>query len=34
VVGRDPDHTFSPPYGYYDKNYPGWQAAKAEAEKK
>jgi gluconate 2-dehydrogenase gamma chain len=34
VVGRDPDHTFSPPSGYYDKNYPGWQAAKAEAEKK
>jgi gluconate 2-dehydrogenase gamma chain len=34
VVGRDPDHTFSPPYGYYDKNYPGWEAAKAEAEKK
>jgi gluconate 2-dehydrogenase gamma chain len=34
VIGRDPDHTFSPPYGYYDKNYPGWQAAKAEAEKK
>jgi gluconate 2-dehydrogenase gamma chain len=34
VVGRDPDHTFSPPYGYYDKNYRGWEAAKAEAEKK
>jgi gluconate 2-dehydrogenase gamma chain len=34
VVGRDPDHTFSPPYGYYDKGYLGWQAAKAEAEKK
>jgi gluconate 2-dehydrogenase gamma chain len=34
VVGRDPDHTFSPPYGYYDKDYPGWQAAKAEAAKK
>ncbi len=34
VIGRDPDHTFAPPYGYYDKDYPGWQAAKAEAEKK
>jgi hypothetical protein len=34
VVGRDPDHTFVPPYGYYDKGYPGWQAVKAEAEKK
>jgi gluconate 2-dehydrogenase subunit 3-like protein len=34
AIGRDPDHSFSPPYGYYDKGYPGWQAAKAEAEKK
>jgi len=34
AIGRDPDFTFSPPFGYYDKNYPGWQAAKAEAEKK
>jgi gluconate 2-dehydrogenase gamma chain len=34
VVGRDPDFTFSPPFGDYDKNYPGWQAAKAELEKK
>jgi Gluconate 2-dehydrogenase subunit 3 len=32
VIGRDPDHTFSPPYGYYDNNYPGWEAAKAKAE--
>ena len=34
VIGRSPDHSFSPPYGYYDKNYPGWQAVKAEMEKK
>jgi len=34
VIGRDPAFTFSPPYGYYDKNYPGWEAAKAEMEKK
>jgi gluconate 2-dehydrogenase gamma chain len=34
VLGRDPDHSFSAPYGYYDKNYPGWQAAKPETEKK
>jgi hypothetical protein len=34
AIGRDPDFTFSPPFGFYDKNYPGWQAAKAEAEKK
>jgi hypothetical protein len=34
AIGRDPDFTFSPPFGFYDKNYPGWQAAKSEAEKK
>jgi gluconate 2-dehydrogenase gamma chain len=27
VIGRDPAHSFSPPFGEYDKNYPGWQAA-------
>jgi gluconate 2-dehydrogenase gamma chain len=27
LIGRDPAHSFSPPYGEYDKNYPGWQAA-------
>ncbi|HTZ47833.1 MAG TPA: gluconate 2-dehydrogenase subunit 3 family protein [Verrucomicrobiae bacterium] len=34
AIGRDPEYTFSAPFGFYDKNYPGWQAAKAEAEKK
>lgn len=35
VIGRDPAHTFSPPFGEYDKNYPGWQpAGAAEASKK
>jgi gluconate 2-dehydrogenase gamma chain len=34
VVGRDPAHSFSPPFGFYDKDYPGWQAAAAETEKK
>lgn len=35
VIGRDPAHTFSPPFGYYDKNYPGWQPRNvAGAEKK
>jgi hypothetical protein len=34
AVGRDPAFTFAPPFGYYDKDYPGWQTAKAEAEKK
>ena len=38
VIGRDREHMFQPPFGYYDKDYPGWEvAAKAnanEAEKK
>jgi gluconate 2-dehydrogenase gamma chain len=25
VIGRDGDHVFQPPFGYYDKDYPGWQ---------
>ena len=34
AVGRDPEFTFTAPFGYYDKNYPGWEAVKAEMEKK
>ena len=34
VIGRDPAHSFSPPFGYYDKNYRGWQPASSEMEKK
>src|SRR5208283_3845092 len=34
VIGRDPAHSFSPPFGYYDKDYPGWQAASPETDKK
>lgn len=34
VIGRDPAHSFSPPFGYYDKDYPGWQATLPETEKK
>jgi len=34
VIGRDPEHSFSPPFGYYDKDYPGWQAAPPNSEKK
>jgi gluconate 2-dehydrogenase gamma chain len=34
VIGRDPAHTFSPPFGFYDKDYPGWQAASPETESK
>ena len=25
AIGRDPAHMFQPPFGYYDKDYPGWQ---------
>lgn len=25
LIGRDPSHMFQPPFGYYDKDYPGWQ---------
>lgn len=34
TIGREPAFTFSPPFGYYDKNYPGWEAVKTEMEKK
>ncbi|HEY1469156.1 MAG TPA: gluconate 2-dehydrogenase subunit 3 family protein [Candidatus Acidoferrum sp.] len=34
VIGRDPAHSFSPPFGYYDKDYPGWQPLPPEAGKK
>jgi len=34
AIGRDAAHNFAPPFGYYDKDYPGWQPAGAETEKK
>lgn len=34
AIGRDPAHSFGPPFGFYDKGYPGWQPAPAETEKK
>jgi len=34
MIERDPAHSFSPPFGYYDKDYPGWQATSSETEKK
>jgi gluconate 2-dehydrogenase gamma chain len=33
VIGRDPEHTFSSPFGFYDKNYPGWQPATGGVDK-
>jgi gluconate 2-dehydrogenase gamma chain len=34
VIGRDPAHSFTPPFGFYDKDYLGWQPAPEEASKK
>jgi gluconate 2-dehydrogenase gamma chain len=34
VIGREREHVFQPPFGYYDKDYPGWQSAEKEADKK
>ena len=33
VIGRENQHMFQPPFGYYDKNYPGWQPIPANADK-
>jgi len=34
VIGREPEHSFAPPFGFYDRGYAGWQAGPAETEKK
>jgi gluconate 2-dehydrogenase gamma chain len=33
VIGRDREHMFQPPFGYYDKDYAGWQSNPPDAEK-
>jgi gluconate 2-dehydrogenase gamma chain len=33
VIGREREHMFQPPFGYYDKNYPGWQPAPGTSDK-
>lgn len=33
AIGRDPGHMFQPPFGYYDKDYPGWQPPPAVVHK-
>jgi gluconate 2-dehydrogenase gamma chain len=33
VIGHDPAHSFIPPFGSYDKDYPGWQPFPAETGK-
>ncbi|MGB2590216.1 MAG: gluconate 2-dehydrogenase subunit 3 family protein [Candidatus Acidiferrum sp.] len=33
AIGRDPAHMFQPPFGYYDKDYPGWQPNPTDTDK-
>jgi gluconate 2-dehydrogenase gamma chain len=33
VIGRERAHSFQPPFGAYDKDYPGWQPAPDRTEK-
>ena len=33
LIGRARDHMFQPPFGYYDKDYAGWQPNPPDAEK-
>jgi len=33
VIGRENEHMFQPPFGYYDKDYPGWQPNSADTDK-
>jgi gluconate 2-dehydrogenase gamma chain len=30
VIGREPEHAFQPPFGDYDKDYPGWQPVRRD----
>jgi gluconate 2-dehydrogenase gamma chain len=34
LIGREREHVFQPPFGYYDKDYAGWQPPSGEAGKK
>jgi len=34
VIGREREHMFQAPFGYYDKDYPGWRPTEKEADKK
>lgn len=33
TIGRDPAHSFQPPFGFYDKDYPGWKPNSGETDK-
>lgn len=32
LIGREAQHSFQPPFGYYDTEYPGWQPATSAKE--
>jgi gluconate 2-dehydrogenase gamma chain len=34
LIGFDSSHVFQPPFGFYDKGYPGWQPNSQEPQKK
>ncbi len=34
LIGLDSTHSYQPPFGYYDRDYPGWQPAPAAPAKK
>lgn len=34
VIDREREHAFQPPFGYYDKDYKGWQPAPEDGDKK
>ena len=34
VIGRQSEHAFQPPFGYYDRDYAGWQPASAKGSAK
>jgi gluconate 2-dehydrogenase gamma chain len=34
LIGREPAHTFQSPFGFYDKNYPGWTPGPANEKSK
>ncbi|HME13299.1 MAG TPA: gluconate 2-dehydrogenase subunit 3 family protein [Candidatus Acidoferrum sp.] len=34
VIGREPGHSFQSPFGFYDKNYPGWRSSPSAQQAK
>jgi len=34
LIGREPAHSFQPPFGFYDKDYTGWQPAASKVSDK